>query len=569
MRHAHRIRRGIDRISRGRYRLGCMLAVSLAMSGCNMAMEPLPADQAQQAIEDPEEVLYTFVDSLAGELPPPANVVGATAIAAFWPQQDATAIAIDGMNAKLDSIQGQLSSIQSQLSSLRAGVLADFELFFQDRDRSTIRATVNHVTHEINEDYVFLKSTGELSSDYLNGEIKPLEELLAESIDWFLFDEDLSPRQKMSTAAEFIMMASLQLSLIQEQIDLYRAENYRPCPGGACEPRQALLEAYVNKLTTKIDRYTAYLLEARAEIKRFRLSLWEIISTPIYETQWQCFPGLGCLETRVRVGTRYTLFDNGSSPSLIGSATSHADIIAAKDSYLRLLADWTEDDLAEKLDTVLDGFANLKESLRDIDEVVAYDCVRFFKDPDLGGDYAEACGLQRVSQMHLTLGSGWDDTLSSVKVGKDVDVIVYDWRYSGDYFDGDHRTITSLQQVNLSELGFDNVASAFIITPNAQRRVQIPANCVRFFTEPGYAGQYAERCGAEEAPWIVSALASQNWHNSISSILVGSDVRLQVYDNAYAGSFGGPNITFEPGSELPDLGEIGWDDMIAAFIITE
>ena len=257
--------------------------------------------------------------ALAALAPPPLNGVGVQLINGLWSTSDGTTEMLNEMNSKLDGIQGSINNIQNNLATLRSDIRRDFEQVLANRTKMDIKATIEHVVDRMKIDYNNAVKTryyvegqlAGLSSPFLNSTyLHQLESTLSESIDYFIFDTSLSPQHQMTTAADFILMAELHLMLIQEQIQLFKSQGYVCITGEICQPRESMLETFINNYFDRVNLYTEYMETLATTIKSYRLSKIQTfklieyvyyICDPRY-TQYGCVEKWNKLPRRKRTG---------------------------------------------------------------------------------------------------------------------------------------------------------------------------------------------------------------------------------------------------------------------------
>lgn len=368
--------------------------------------------------------LKTFALALASSAPSPLNVIGTQLVGASFGTSLDNSLEQE-MNAKIDTILGELSDMHATLASLRADIAADFEAAFIARDQSTIDATINHVLITIEDEYNNYKYAG-FDSDTLFEELAPLSDLLAESLNWYMFDSALSPNEKLSTAAKFIAMAELHLMILQEQISLFTSANYR-CDTAPCNPRLQYLEASINTYYDKIDRYVGFLEQVARAATAARLDqvTKSIESEAVWETQ--CYIIITtphCYSYVSYTRHRHTVFDGGTNQTVESFTTidtrDEDRLKRAKADYLAGLKRQVRDSIHRDIGAIIQNLEYSKVQYQSVDGVIAQGCVAFYASVAFAGLETIFCedGSQR------TLGA-LNSTFSSYKMGQGVSLSVF------------------------------------------------------------------------------------------------------------------------------------------------
>lgn len=451
-------------------------------------------DDVADYLSDPSTI-RTGAEALAGYAPPPLDTAGSMLIEGLWPEVDSTEVMLNELNDKLDSIQGSLGSIQDTLSTLRSDIRSDFEAFFADRTYKNIQATIEHVAFKMTTDYTNavgsrtmdgLELTG-LSSEYLNGYyLYDLETMLAESIDYFLFDSGLGAQYKMTTAADFLLMSELHLMVLQEQIELFKLSGYICLADEVCQPRESMLETFINTYYDRVDLYTDHLELLGATIKDYRMAQISIDVEPELVQGCGRGPNGECHLIWERTGYYfYRIKDHAISDGYVDEQKKFNGLEEADDEYAaQVLADYNAQ-VESEVDAMLefelygatDDLKASKSQYRYIDGVVAQGCAVLFLDTAFAGDSRVLCSDATISALDKvtytipgipvfgipdtsftlpTLGDDWPANISSFILGQNTELTLY----SDESFLGESATWSGKQSIDLQGFALDDEAES-------------------------------------------------------------------------------------------------------------
>lgn len=92
------------------------------------------------------------------------------------------------------------------------------------------------------------------------------------------------------------------------------------------------------------------------------------------------------------------------------------------------------------------------------------------------------------------------------------------------------------------------------------------ANRAYFYEDINYRGNYMVFSGVRDEPdlrvYKTAGASSPNWNDRISSIKVGTGLKLIVYRDI---NYGGPSISFTGPATISTLVSNGWNDKISSF----
>jgi len=200
------------------------------------------------------------------------------------------------------------------------------------------------------------------------------------------------------------------------------------------------------------------------------------------------------------------------------------------------------------------------------------DQVIIYQNNSYGGYSQVFTGDQEVSnltQYHMAGANSpsWNDQISSIKVGTSKRIVCYaNVNYGGSSitFYGSSCTTTGLYPSMPS--GWNDKISSFKIMVNDRPQVgPAPGSSqAAVFEDANYCGAY-QIYGISEAPnltlYNTGDLNSPTWNDRISSIRVGSNVKLIVYKDI---NYQGASSTLTGPSNLPNLANTGWNDCISS-----
>jgi hypothetical protein len=174
----------------------------------------------------------------------------------------------------------------------------------------------------------------------------------------------------------------------------------------------------------------------------------------------------------------------------------------------------------------------------------------------------------RQTQLVTSGGSvNWNDNISSVQVGKNKKIVLYDdINYGGASITLYGSCCTASGQYPGMPSGWNDRVSSFKIMANDQPQSYNSrpprADEVIIYWDINYCGTInfysLDSSGVKDNP----DLRTNNWNDKISSIRVGSNVILTVFENI---NYGGASFSEVGPSDIPSLVPSGWNDKISSF----
>lgn len=445
------------------------LGMSLAAPGfTNASATNDPIDEMAGS-----SVVRTTAAGLASLAPPPLNGVGVQLVLGLW-DTSTTDEMLDEMNGKLDAIQGSLVDIQRTLSTLRSELRQDFREALADRTMMDIEATINHIqilmrTGYYNAVYSRDEVNGELtgySSEYLNSYyLSEYESILSESIDYFLYDNTLSDQHLMSSAADFLLMAELHLMVIQEQIRLFMSDDYICLEGEICQPKESILETFINDYYDRVDIYNDRLALLATTIKKYRMK--QISYGIVKEQNYRCAPGFphGCIQEFYYTGKWIANLNDKAKGYTQTKFNSESGAQKHVDAYKAGIEEKIDAIIEQEILGAIDDLETSKFKYKFVDGVVAQGCMALFLNDNFSGDNLVYCSDINRSKLSYTYFSWsgfktswkWSNSISSIKLGQDTQVKLYAWK---DYKNTE-LVLTGKKSANLSDYDFDNNTESF------------------------------------------------------------------------------------------------------------
>ena len=171
--------------------------------------------------------------------------------------------------------------------------------------------------------------------------------------------------------------------------------------------------------------------------------------------------------------------------------------------------------------------------------------IKIYKD----GSYSGSSSNMSTSQANL-VQSGWNDMISSIKIGAGITKVVL---YQDINFKGKTKTIKT--DTDLSGTWWNDRISSFkiVLMPAAP-----PSGTVRFYWDKEYQGSSFDASGVEENANLVQS----GWNDKISSIMVGSECEVKVFEHINFNADGGKSKIIKTDT---DLSGTWWNDKISSF----
>lgn len=172
--------------------------------------------------------------------------------------------------------------------------------------------------------------------------------------------------------------------------------------------------------------------------------------------------------------------------------------------------------------------------------------------------------LPNLNRFNLPGGEKWNDRISSLAIGKNARVILYqhsDFRGPSISFEGDGTN--SLLIADLHLLGWGGTVTSAKI----RQRVFPAPDEVLIFEHVNFDGGMLSPSAGGNYPdlrqWPISG--GKTWNDKISSLKIGKDALLCVYADI---DFGGPSIVFsgdgQRNTDIISLHGTGWEDRISS-----
>jgi hypothetical protein len=201
------------------------------------------------------------------------------------------------------------------------------------------------------------------------------------------------------------------------------------------------------------------------------------------------------------------------------------------------------------------------------------DYVFIYQHPNFGGAYMRLDRDQAIPNLGIletgAQGStNWNDQISSVKVGANKKIIVYEHINFG----GASRTLYGLScsfsgSYPTMPSGWNDKASSLKIMQNDQPPTG-PApsmSQMAIYENANYCGAYII-FGSTEQPDLkvlkIGAPGAPHWNDRISSIRVGSNMKLIAFQDP---NYKGSSVTLSGPADIMDLSGSGWNDTISSF----
>jgi hypothetical protein len=201
------------------------------------------------------------------------------------------------------------------------------------------------------------------------------------------------------------------------------------------------------------------------------------------------------------------------------------------------------------------------------------DQVILYQDSNFSGAYMRFDTNREVSDMRgFNTGAAgspsWNDQVSSVKVGQNKRIVLYaDINYRGASITlyGESCATASGAYANMPS-GWNDKVSSFKVLDNDQppQGPEPSSMQVAFYEDANYCGAYL-KLGLTEVndlrQYNTGASGTPNWNDRVSSIRVGSEVKVLLYKDInfqnLMGTLSGP-------SNISNLASKGWNDTISS-----
>jgi len=178
------------------------------------------------------------------------------------------------------------------------------------------------------------------------------------------------------------------------------------------------------------------------------------------------------------------------------------------------------------------------------------------------------------TQSTLSGSTSWNDQVSSIKVGFNTKVICYehtDFKGASITLQYDACNNTNPTWSKMPKGWNDRVSSIKVVA--CDHPVNLPdvsSNQVIFFEHRDYGGRELSYSGPQDVADLTKVTTnlsgSETWNDRISSIVIGSQVKVVFYEHVRGtGQDGGASATSTV--NIPCLVSIGWNDKMSGFKI--
>lgn len=212
------------------------------------------------------------------------------------------------------------------------------------------------------------------------------------------------------------------------------------------------------------------------------------------------------------------------------------------------------------------------------DQVILYEHTGF-EGENIG--FMAGTDVPDLTKWNLLSGGKWNDRISSIAVGKNVKVILWQHiNYAGDSvpYGGDGENDLLIGDLHAGGWG-DRVSSLQVTARPVQQQEEQqqessgptagePApHQVFLFEEADFGGQSLGFTYDNDVPNLTrwNLPSGEKWNDRISSLKAGKDTRITLYQNS---NYGGASVSFEGdgtnGAEVPDLHVTGWGNAVSS-----
>jgi len=177
-------------------------------------------------------------------------------------------------------------------------------------------------------------------------------------------------------------------------------------------------------------------------------------------------------------------------------------------------------------------------------------CVVLFEHIDYKGKFLHSC-----KDIPDFVPLGWNDIVSSVKVGPDTIATLYEHiNYTGKEL--------SLREdkTNFVPIGWNDIASSLKITMYVPKPVPVPGaplrphdGCVLMFEHIDYQGKWMEVCGS------IANFVPLGWNHILSSVKVGDNTKVEFYEHI---NFVGKVLVLN--ADASNFVPLGWNDIASS-----
>jgi hypothetical protein len=197
------------------------------------------------------------------------------------------------------------------------------------------------------------------------------------------------------------------------------------------------------------------------------------------------------------------------------------------------------------------------------DEVIFYEHTNYG-----GGSFSMTVGTDNADLRYISAGN-WNDKVSSLKLGKNVCVTAYEnINYGGATcnFIGSGQCVRGI--TNLVDWGWnDKMSSIKVKNWDECGGVEPESNQVIFYEHKNFQGSY-QVATVDGDVKDMRSWNSQNWNDRVSSMKIGSDVCVTIWENI---NYGGAksSMTGNQGCVMDYMNLVnnGWNDKMSSFKI--
>jgi len=192
-----------------------------------------------------EDFVRELASGAAGELPPPANVIGSALLGQLWETESSTDAILNDMDVKLNTIIHDIGTMKNEIIMAIDEVGDDVAGQIIAQDFRSINSRNDTIIQDLTIDYLNSRTSGIVTTD-LKDDLKEHNDVVKENMNLLIRVLQDDNKKLMTFISDYIFMATLHVTILQELIDIHRIENY--IESNETNQQAEFLDTYIKNL---------------------------------------------------------------------------------------------------------------------------------------------------------------------------------------------------------------------------------------------------------------------------------------------------------------------------------